>query len=372
MLAFGACIAFGHLAAQISSPAAPVAAAQPARDYPVQPVPFTSVRITGGFWKTKQDINREVTIPFAFQQCEESGRLKNFDLAAEVMRRRAAGEKNFQINPPTQNPFDDTDVYKSIEAASYVLSMGPNPALEKKVDEWIQTCRSGPGAGWLPLHLPHHAPGYRRPQMGGNKGDFWENDPKLSHELYDAGHLYEAGVAYYQATGKRTLLDVCLRRGGAATLAHLWRCGGAGGFAPGHQIVEMGLVKLYPSQGDQRWLQLAKTFLDNRGPGGSEYNQMHKLVTDQDTAVGHAVRANYMYSGMADVAALTGDPRYFTAINKIWDNVSFQKTLYHRRGRRAPQWRSLRGRLPDYRPMLTTKPALPLRLCSGITRRRPS
>ena len=119
-------------------PTRPVPAAEPAIDYPIRPVPFTAVRITDGFWKTKQDINREVTVPFALQQCEKSGRLKNFDLAAEVMRRRAAGEKGFQINPPTQFPFDDTDVYKSIEAAAYVLSMGPDPALEEKMDEWIK------------------------------------------------------------------------------------------------------------------------------------------------------------------------------------------------------------------------------------------
>ncbi len=151
--------------------------------------------------------------------------------------------------------------------------------------------------------------------MGRNR---WEKDPELSHELYDAGHLYEAGVAYYQATGKRTLLDVCLKN---AEL--LWKDFGDGQrrLAPGHQIVEMGLVKLYRVTGDPRWLKLAQIFLDARGPGGPEYNQLHKLVVDQDAAVGHAVRANYMYSGMADVAALTGDQHYRDAIDKIWSNV---------------------------------------------------
>ena len=158
----------------------------------------------------------------------------------------------------------------------------------------------------------------------------WEGDPRNSHELYDAGHLYEAGVAYYMATGKRALLDVCLKN---AEL--LWSVFGDGKWrlAPGHEIVEMGLVKLYRATGDQRWLQLAKTFLDNRGPEVAgldprrprEYNQMHKPVVDQDTAVGHAVRANYLYSGIADVAALTGDQRYVSAINKIWENVASRK-----------------------------------------------
>jgi hypothetical protein len=291
-------------------------------DYPIRPVPFTSVRLTGGFWKTKQDTNREVTIPFAFKQCEQSGRLKNFDLAAEVMQRRASGDKHFQIKPPTQYPFDDTDVYKSIEAAAYMLSMGPDPDLERKADEWIKHVAAAQEPdGYLYTFRTMHPDSPGHPWVGKER---WENDPKLSHELYDCGHLYQAGVAYYLATGNRALLDVCLKN---AEL--LWRDFGDGKrrLAPGHQIVEMGLVQLYRVTGDQRWLKLAKIFLDNRGPGGSEYNQMHKLVVDQDTAVGHAVRANYMYSGMADVAALTGDQHYLAAINKIWENI-VSKKLY--------------------------------------------
>ena len=105
-----------------------------AADYPVQPVPFTAVRVTGGFWQVRQEVNRTVTLPFAMQQCEDSGRLKNFDLAAETMRRRAAGEKDFQNKPPTIYPFDDTDAYKAIEGASYVLSMKPDPARDKHLD----------------------------------------------------------------------------------------------------------------------------------------------------------------------------------------------------------------------------------------------
>ncbi len=292
----------------------------PAADYPCQPVPFTAVRVTGGFWQTKQETNRAVTVPFALQQCEESGRLKNFDLAAEVMRRRAAGEKDFQIKPPTLFPFDDTDAYKAIEGAAYVLSMKPDPALEKVLDGWIARIAAAQEPdGYLYTFRTMHpdTPGHK--WVGQQR---WDNDPKASHELYDAGHLYEAGVAYYQATGKRTLLDVCLKN---AEL--LWRDFGGNRrrLAPGHEIVEMGLVKLYRVTGDQRWLELAKEFLDARGPGGPEYNQQHRLVVDQDEAVGHAVRANYLYSGMADVAALTGDRRYQAAIEKIWDNVVTKK-----------------------------------------------
>ncbi len=291
-----------------------------AADYPVQPVPFPAVRITGGFWQTHQDVNRQVTVPFAFKQCEESGRLKNFDLAAEVMRRRAHGEPHFQIKPPTIFPFDDTDAYKTIEAASYVLSVQPDSALEKLVDAWIARIAAAQEPdGYLYTFRTMHPDSPGHEWVGVQR---WEKDPVLSHELYCAGHLYEAGTAHFAATGKRTLLDVCLKN---AEL--LWRDFGDGRrrLAPGHEIVELGLVKLYRATGEARWLKLAQIFLDARGPGGSPYNQQHKLVVDQDEAVGHAVRANYLYSAMADVAALTGDQRYFNAITKIWNNVEGRK-----------------------------------------------
>lgn len=293
-----------------------------AADYPVQPVPFTAVHVTGGFWAAKQEVNRAVTIPFAMQQCEESGRLKNFDLAAETMRRRAAGEKTFQTVPPTIFPFDDTDAYKALEGAAYVLSMQRDAALEAKCDAWIARIAAAQEPdGYLYTFRTMHpdSPGHK--WVGAQR---WVADPELSHELYNCGHLYEAGVAYFQATGKRTLLDICLRN---AEL--LWKDFGDGRLriAPGHQIVEMGLVKLYRTTGDERWLKLAKIFLDVRGPGESPYNQRHLRVVDQTEAVGHAVRANYMYAGMADVAALTGDARYFAAIEKIWSNVA-EKKIY--------------------------------------------
>lgn len=291
-----------------------------AADYPYQPVPFTAVRVTGGFWQAKQEVNRTVTVPFALQQCEESGRLKNFDLAAEVMRRRATGEKDFQIKPPTIYPFDDTDAYKAIEGAAYVLSMQRDAALEERLDAWIARIGAAQETdGYLYTFRTMH------PDTPGHKWisqERWDLDPKLSHELYNAGHMYESGVAYYEATGKRAFLDICLRN---AEL--LWRTFGEGRrrLAPGHEIVEMGLVRLYRVTGDARWLALAKEFLDARGPAGDAYSQQHKLVVDQDEAVGHAVRANYLYSGMADVAALTGDARYQSAIEKIWGNVVAKK-----------------------------------------------
>jgi hypothetical protein len=149
-----------------------------------------------------------------------------------------------------------------------------------------------------------------------------------SHELYDLGHLYEAAVAHYQATGKRTLLDIALR---TADLLDKTFGPGKREIWPGHQIVEMGLAKLYRVTGDQRYLNLAKFMLDVRGPdskeqgAGAPYTQAHKKVVDQTEAVGHAVRATYMYSGMADVGALAGDMRYVNAIDKIWEDVAARK-----------------------------------------------
>ena len=289
-------------------------------DYPVRPVPFTAVRITGGFWQAKQEINRTVTVPFGLQQCEATNRLKNFDLAAETMRRRAAGEKTFQNTPATIYPFDDSDAYKVIEGASYALSSKPDPVLEKRLDEVIARIAAAQEPdGYLYTFRTMHPDSPAHPWINPQR---WVNDPTLSHELYNLGHLYEAAVAHYQATGKRTLLDVALK---SAEL--LWHDFGSGErrLAPGHEVVEMGLVKLYRVTGERRYLQLAQIFLNARGPGGPEYNQRHLRVVDQTTAVGHAVRANYLYAGMADVAALTGDERYLAAIRRIEDNVAAKK-----------------------------------------------
>lgn len=290
------------------------------RDYPIAPVPFTAVRITGGFWQARQETNRTVTVPFALRQCEETGRLRNFDLAAETLRRRAAGESTFQNRPATIYPFDDSDVFKVIEGAAYALSLRPDPSLDAELDGWIgRIAAAQEPDGYLYTFRTMHpdAPAHEwiDPQR-------WLKDPDLSHEIYNLGHLYEAGVAHFQATGKRTLLDVCLR---SAEL--LWRDFGDRRLriAPGHQVIEMGLAKLYRVTGDDRWIELARIFLEARGPDGKEYSQQHLPVTAQSTAVGHAVRANYMYAGMADVAALTGDAAYVAAITRIWDNVVTRK-----------------------------------------------
>jgi len=289
------------------------------RDYPVQPVPFTSVHVNDVFWAPRIEVNRTVTIPFAFKKCEETGRVHNFERTAETLQ----GHPDADRTPPPY-PFDDTDLYKVIEGASYALCVRPDKEMEAYLAMLIQKIGAAQESdGYLysartidPAH-PHKWSGSTR----------WSLEKVDSHELYDAGHLYEAAVAHYQATGNRALLDIALK-----TADLLDRTFGPGkqSIWPGHQITEMGLVKLYRVTGEPRYLNLARFLLDVRGPDGSEgagreYNQSHKKVTEQSEAVGHAVRATYMYSGIADVAALTGDQDYIRAIDRIWENVVGRK-----------------------------------------------
>lgn len=304
----------------IASFVLPAAAQQkPPRDYPVKPVPFTAVHFTDTFWAPKLEVNRKVTIPFAFKKDEESKRIYHFERAGAVLR----GENIADKTPPGY-PFDDTDVYKVIEGAAYSLSVHPDAELEKYVDALVDKIGAAQEPdGYLyttrtidPVN-PHKWAGKER----------WELEKVDSHELYNLGHLYEAATAYYQATGKRKLLDIALK---TADLLDKTFGPGKRSIWPGHQITEMGLVKLYRVTGDARYLNLAKFLLDQRGPDGAPgagrtYNQSHKKVTEQSEAVGHAVRATYMYSGMADVAALTGDRSYVDAIDRIWNDVAGRK-----------------------------------------------
>ena len=289
------------------------------RDYPVKPVPFTAVHFTDAFWLPRIETNRTVSVPFAFEKCEETKRVYHFERAAAVLRGEPLADK-----APPGYPFDDTDLYKVIEGAAYTLSVRPDPKLEASLDGLIaKIAAAQEGDGYLYTtrtidpQNPHRWAGKRR----------WELEKVDSHELYNLGHLYEAAVAYYQATGKRTLLDVALR---SAELLDRTFGPGKQSIWPGHQITEMGLVKLYRVTGDVRYLALAKFMLDARGPDGSEgagrtYNQSHQKVVDQTEAVGHAVRATYMYSGMADVAALTGEQAYVDAMERIWQDVVGRK-----------------------------------------------
>jgi uncharacterized protein len=281
---------------------------KPKKDYPIEQVPMTDVTLTDKFWEPKIEINRTVTIPHILKMCEKSGRINNFCVAGGIAQGQFQG----------QYPFDDSDVYKSIEAAAYSLSAYPDPNLEKYLDEIIAKIAAAQEKdGYL----------YTARTTNTKRLESWfgkERWSKLegSHELYNAGHLYEAAAAHYLATGKRNLLDIAIKnadmldRTFGPNKLHKW---------PGHQEVEMGLVKLYRVTGNEKYLNLAKFFLDIRGPRSGEYNQAHKKPVDQNEAVGHAVRAMYMYSGMTDIAALTGDERYANATKLLWENVVGKK-----------------------------------------------
>jgi uncharacterized protein len=261
---------------------------KPARDYPIQPVPFTAVHLDDQFWAPRIETNRTETIPFAFQQCELSGRVDNFVRAAKALR----GEPLENTKPPGY-PFDDTDLYKVIEGASYTLSVRPDPKLEAHVDSLIEKIAAAQEKDGYLYTTRTINPQSPHPWAGKER---WELERDDSHELYNLGHLYEAAVAHYQATGKRTLLDVALR-----TADLLDRTFGPGkrSIWPGHQITEMGLAKLYRVTGEERYLRLAKFLLDERGPNpgektnprGLDYNQAQQRVIDQTEPVGHAVRA---------------------------------------------------------------------------------
>ncbi len=283
-------------------------------DYPITPVAFTAVTFDDGFWLPRLTTNREVTIPYDFRKCEETGRIDNFAKAAGLM-----------AGPHEGIFFNDSDVFKVVEGAAGSLSLHPDPELDAYLDDLIAKIAGAQEEdGYLytartidPARMDPGREGLTR----------WSN-LLVSHELYNVGHLYEAAVAHHQATGKRSLLAVAIRN--AELIAGVFGPGKIRD-VPGHEEIEIGLVKLYRATGERRYLDLAKFFLDQRGqpdrgnlqsnydnPG---YNQDHLPVTEQREAVGHAVRAGYLYSGMADVAALTGDRAYIAALDALWTSV---------------------------------------------------
>jgi DUF1680 family protein len=290
------------------------------KDYPFTPVPFTQVHLNDHFWLPRIKINHNVTIPASFERCEKTGRVKNFDMAAAHAGKFC-----------TIYPFDDTDIYKTIEGASFSLSIFPDPKMVAYIDSLIQIiAKAQEPDGYLytartidPLQ-PHKWSGKNR----------WEKEREMSHELYNSGHLYEAAVAHFAATGKKSLLNIAIKN---ADLV----CSVFGKdklrVAPGHEVVEMGLVKLYRVTGKKEYLETASFFLYERGhfvgydatnpdpfKNGS-YWQDHIPVVDQKEAIGHAVRAGYLYAAMADVAALNGDKALLKAIDSIWVNLVSKK-----------------------------------------------
>jgi hypothetical protein len=293
----------------------PVRTQAPAQapDYPTTLVPMTSVTFSDAFWAPRLETVRDVTIGATFRQSEATGRIKNFEIAA----REAAGEFC------SRYAFDDSDVYKIIEGASYALAVKPDPALDAYLDALIaKIAKAQEPDGYL--YTARTIDPSKPMAMAGKER--WSN-LEHSHELYNLGHLYEAAVAHFQATGKKALLAVAVK---SADLVAKTFGPAALRYPPGHQEIEIGLVKLYRVTKDPKYLALAKFFLEERGNRAGhklygEYSQDHKPVAEQDAAVGHSVRAAYMYSAMADVAALTNDARYAAALDRLWEDVVYRK-----------------------------------------------
>lgn len=283
-------------------------------DAPIQEVPFTQVHIQDQFWSPRIETNRTVSIPSAFRECEKNGRFDNFAIAAGLKKGEHRGDF----------PFDDTDPYKIIEGASYSLAVKYDPQLDHYLDSVISIIAAAQEPdGYLTTCVTN-----RCTRLSGWWGSSrWEKIN--SHELYNSGHLYEAAVAHYRATGKRTLLDVAIKN--ADLVCQVFGPGENQKHVPsGHPIIEMALCKLYKVTGEQRYLDMARYFVEETGRGTdghklSEYSQDHKPILQQGEMAGHAVRAGYLYSGVADVASLTGDTAYFHALTRLWDNLAGRK-----------------------------------------------
>ena len=280
----------------------------------IQEVPFTQVHLNDGFWTPRIEVNRTVSIPSAFHECEVNGRFDNFSLAAGLIQGEHKGDFSF----------DDTDPYKVIEGACYSLAVHYDKQLDHYLDSVINLiAQAQEPDGYLTTCVTNKCT-----RLSGWWGTHkWEKIN--SHELYNSGHLIESAVAHYRATGKKTFLNVAIKNADLVCKTfgpnegQIHRPGG-------HPIIEMALCKLYKVTGDRKYLEGAKYFVEETGRctdghRPSEYSQDHMPILQQEEIVGHAVRAGYLYSGVADVAALTGDKAYFEALERIWENMSSKK-----------------------------------------------
>lgn len=289
-----------------------------AHDYPIQPVNIQNVRLSDDFWLPIIRRVQEKTIEFALEKCQEEGRFENFLIAGGDLEGQTRGFM----------PFDDTDVYKTIEGMSNSLISSPNPQMEMLMDSLIAIIARGQEAdGYLTTWRSIDPAKPPAPWVKVDKGQRWES-LEASHELYNAGHLYEAAAVHHLATGKDNFLDIATKNAdlmvntfGPSKIETV----------PGHQVIETGLIKLYRITRNENYLDLARYFLDGRGDTtmGRElfgpYSQDHLPVTDQREVVGHAVRAVYMYAGMTDIAALEDDSEYRDAVNALWENMVNKK-----------------------------------------------
>jgi uncharacterized protein len=285
-------------------------------DYPISMVDIKNVELTDNFWLPKIKTIQNTTIAFGFEKCIREGRLENFFIAGGKKKGKTHGKM----------PFDDSDIYKIIEGASNSLISAPDKELEANLDSVISIIKIGQEPdGYLSTWVTIDPNSPPAPWVQKN-GQRWTRE-KSSHELYNAGHMYEAAVAHYLATGKRNFLDIAIKN--ADLIVNTFGPGKIT-LPPGHQIIETGLVKLYQVTHDEKYLKQAKYLLDIRGDSTThklygEYNQDDKPVTCQTEIAGHAVRAVYMYAGMTDIGAIYNDSAYLKAVNAIWENMVTRK-----------------------------------------------
>lgn len=289
-------------------------------------VPFTKVHLNDVFWSPRIETNRTVSIPSAFRECEKNGRFDNFLLAGLNNRKQKGQDVTIPAGLEHKGDFsfDDTDPYKVIEGASYSLAVHYDKKLDHYLDSVIGLiAQAQEPDGYLTTCVTNQCK--RLSGWWGTRK--WEKIN--SHELYNSGHMIESAVAHYKATGKRTFLNVAIKN--ADLVCRTFGPGEGQIHRPGgHPIIEMALCKLYLVTGNKRYLEGAKYFCDETGRctdghQPSEYSQDHMPILQQDEIVGHAVRAGYLYSGVADVAALTGDAGYQEALKRIWENMASKK-----------------------------------------------
>jgi uncharacterized protein len=297
----------------------PACSSRTSPDYPITALPGGQVSLTDEFWAPRIKKNLEVTIPAVLQKLHETGRIKNFLNAGKVNRGEAASEEFCSAFP-----FDDSDVYKLIDAGAHaLLNLRDNQEggnLERSLDSLIVIIGQAQEKDGY-LYTARTMNPKVIPDMSGTSR--FINEQENSHELYNLGHLYEAACTYYQATGKRQLLDIAIR-----SADFLYSVFGEGKLIryPGHEEIETGLTTLYRTTGNPHYLELAHFFLDVRGPGGLDYNQAHLKPVMQTEAAGHAVRAMYLYSGMTEMGVLKPDTAYQQAVRNIWDDITGSKT----------------------------------------------
>jgi DUF1680 family protein len=305
----------------VTSPLRSVARGETA-DYPIRPVAAHQVQFEDGFWWPRLEVNRTATIPYSFQTCEETGRIENFKVAAGTSDKKWTGHFGF----------NDSDLSKIIEGASYSLMTHPDPALSQYVDEVIELmadAQEDDGYIFTAWTAREEIDDPKKIYCCYPKKQKWL-ELGNSHELYNLGHMYEAAAAHYEATGQKNFLDVATKS--ADLLVETFGPGKLE-IPPGHPEIELGLVKLYRVTGQRDYLDLAKYYVDLRGKETDdrpklfgEYSQDHKPLREQDEAVGHSVRAMYLYAGAADVAAITDDQGLIDAVDNLWDNVVDKKT----------------------------------------------